>query len=85
MRLLKPAEAAVLLGVSRATIYRLIAEGEVPHVMVPHAGARIAESDLEEVVSRWRRRQSQHVSELPTRDWSGNILAGRAPAKVSGA
>ena len=53
--LLKPAEVGARLGVSRATIYRLIAEGEFNTV---HVGARkatrIEESELDAYAERQR-------------------------------
>lgn len=54
--LLKPAEAAEMLRLSRATVYRLIATGELPTV---HVGARqatrIEESAIAAYVTRNRR------------------------------
>lgn len=56
-RLLKVPEAAEALGVSRHTIYRLIAAGELSSVCVGNRNAtRIEESALTAYVERKRRK-----------------------------
>lgn len=53
--LLKPAEAGQRLGLSRATIYRLIASGEFATVHVGERKAtRIEESELTAYIERQR-------------------------------
>jgi excisionase family DNA binding protein len=80
MRLMKPAEVATALGVSRATVYRLIAENEIPHIDVPHAGIRIDEAVLEECADRWALPQSQHVSRRDRQGGWVRIVPAQEPA-----
>ncbi|GIU97414.1 MAG: hypothetical protein KatS3mg013_1217 [Actinomycetota bacterium] len=51
--LLKPAEAARMLGVSRSQIYHLAATGEIAHVRVGHS-VRFRLEDLERYIERRR-------------------------------
>ncbi len=51
--LLRPAEAARILGVSRSQIYRLAALGEIPHVRVGRS-VRFRLEDLRAFVERRR-------------------------------
>ena len=53
--LLRPAEVGERLGLSRATVYRLIAEGEFPTVHVGERKAtRIEESSVDAYIERNR-------------------------------
>ena len=53
--LLRPSEVGQILGLSRATVYRLIAEGEFPTVHVGQRKAtRIEESAVDAYVQRHR-------------------------------
>jgi excisionase family DNA binding protein len=52
-RLLKVADIAKLLNVSRAMAYKLIQNGEIPAIRISHA-VRVKPSDLEEYVTRCR-------------------------------
>lgn len=51
--LLTPAEAADVLGVSRATLYRLMREGRITSVMIGRA-RRIEHAELERYVHELR-------------------------------
>ena len=54
-RLVTIPEAAAALAVSRATVYELIADGELPALRLrPHGHVRIVESDLAALVERRR-------------------------------
>lgn len=53
--LLRPAEVAQILGLSRATVYRLIADGEFPTVHVGKRKAtRIEDASVDAYVQRHR-------------------------------
>lgn len=53
--LLRPSEVGKMLGLSRATIYRLIADGEFPTVHVGQRKAtRIEEASVDAYVERHR-------------------------------
>ncbi|HXF35853.1 MAG TPA: helix-turn-helix domain-containing protein [Actinomycetota bacterium] len=54
MRLLRPAEAAQVLGVSRSEIYRLVELGVVPAVRLAPRVLRIPEDELAEAIARRR-------------------------------
>jgi excisionase family DNA binding protein len=52
--LLTVRDVAATLGVCAATVYRLVAEGQLAHVRVLNA-FRVAPRDLEAFAERWRR------------------------------
>jgi len=54
LRLLKPAEVAEVLRVSKSMVYRLIASGEIPSVIIGHS-KRIDPNDLYKYVDGSRR------------------------------
>ncbi|HXF74294.1 MAG TPA: helix-turn-helix domain-containing protein [Actinomycetota bacterium] len=51
-RLLRPTEAAALLGVSRSEIYRLIALGRLPSVRLSERVVRVPLHELKEMIRR---------------------------------
>jgi excisionase family DNA binding protein len=51
---LKPKEAAVLLGIGRSTLYALLAAGVIPSIRIGHA-VRVPVDQLKD----WLRRQSE--------------------------
>lgn len=55
--LLRPGEAAAVLGMSRSTIYELMASGEIPSIKVAGRSRRIATKDLVDYVDALRREQ----------------------------
>lgn len=54
-KLLKPAEAAERLGVSRRQVYYLIERGDLPSVIVGERRICVSEADLEEYIENNRR------------------------------
>jgi excisionase family DNA binding protein len=54
VKLLRPAEAARLLGVSRSMVYKLIAEGTVPAVRLSSRVLRVPEDELLEAIGERR-------------------------------
>ena len=52
-RLLKPAEVAEVLSISKALVYRLIQQGVIPSVRINHA-VRVMPSDLEGYIKQCR-------------------------------
>ncbi len=54
-RLLKAADIARILNISKALAYRLIQRGEIPVIRISHA-VRIKRSDLEDYVKKCRER-----------------------------
>ncbi len=52
-RLLKAADIAKILNISRALAYRLLQSGEIPVVRINHA-IRVKPSDLERFISQCR-------------------------------
>lgn len=51
-RFLKPSEVAQALGVSRSTVYQLIREGKIPHVVIADRIRRVPARALEELAGR---------------------------------
>ena len=56
--LLRPGEAAEILGVSRSTIYSLIQEGRLPAVKLGRRGVRVHRAELERRLEREARGES---------------------------
>lgn len=50
MRLLRPAEVAELLGVSRSEVYKLLSLGRLPHVRLSERVVRVPEDALREFI-----------------------------------
>lgn len=50
MRLLRPLEAAEILGCSRSAVYDLIRRGVIPHVRLSAGIVRVPEDALEELL-----------------------------------
>jgi len=53
-RLLKPADVAEVLSVSKALVYRLIQQGAIPSVRINHA-VRVKPCDLDAFITRCRK------------------------------
>jgi excisionase family DNA binding protein len=53
-QLLKPADIARILNISKALAYRLIQHGEIPAIRISHA-VRVMRSDLDEYLKRCRK------------------------------
>ena len=51
-RLLKPTEAAALLGIGRSKMYALISEGEIDAVRIGRRGTRITRRALRGYIAR---------------------------------
>ncbi|MBX3747298.1 MAG: helix-turn-helix domain-containing protein [Verrucomicrobiae bacterium] len=59
---LSPAEWAAKVGVSRASVYRYIAEGDIPQTFVIYAGRRrirLAAASLPYCLALWRSRRGE--------------------------
>ena len=66
-RLLKPAEVAARLGVSRAWLYEAARSGRIPSVRLgdEHGPLRFIEDDLEEWLTRARVNESSDRNDSP--------------------
>jgi excisionase family DNA binding protein len=53
-RLLKPAEVAQALGVSRRTVWDLLERGDLPRIKIAKRATRIAEADLDAFIASRR-------------------------------
>jgi excisionase family DNA binding protein len=49
--LLVPEEVAGLLRVGRSTVYRLIRDGDLPHVNMPHAPVRVTRGQVKKFIA----------------------------------
>lgn len=55
LQLYRPEEAAEILRISRATIYKLLKEDAIPYRQLPNAGARFTRDDLLAILEGARR------------------------------